>query len=107
MTLQVADRFSRYPAGRDQNDGPFNGTAFRTVHLVPALNEAKKSGRKLNVSFEGVISYGSSFLEEAFGGLVRIERFKKSDLRKTLTITNTSPYSDRYERAIWRYIDNA
>lgn len=65
--INLARDFSRYPAGRYVNDGPYSGAAFRDSYLIPAL----KSGDQLVVELDGVRGYGSSFLEEAFGGLVR------------------------------------
>ena len=65
--VNVAKEFSRYPAGRYFADGDFTGQAFRTKFLVPAL----KRKQQIVVELDGVRGYGSSFLEEAFGGLVR------------------------------------
>ena len=66
-TINVAQEFSRHPAGRYLGDGPFSGQAFRTRYLVPAI----RSNERVIIELDGVRGYGSSFLEEAFGGLVR------------------------------------
>lgn len=69
-TVHVVDMgkdFSRYPAGRTDKDGRFNGTAFRNMHLIPFIG----AGKKVIVLLDTGFSYGSSFLEEAFGGLIR------------------------------------
>lgn len=66
--INVARQFSRYPAGRYITDGPYSGAAFRDDYLLPAL----RTGSDVTVELDGVRGYGSSFLEEAFGGLVRI-----------------------------------
>ena len=65
--ISIADDFSVYPGGRTPEDGPFSGEEFRNKFLVPAL----KSKESVVIDFDGVRGYGSSFLEEAFGGLVR------------------------------------
>jgi len=65
--ISIATDFSRYPAGRTRADGPYSGELFRTKMLEPAL----AAGDHLVVNFDGARGYGSSFLEEAFGGLVR------------------------------------
>ena len=86
MTLKVinvANDFSRYPAGRYVTDGPYSGEKFRERILLPAL---KESPQKLIIEFDGARGYGSSFLEEAFGGLVRAgmdskELFDRIDFR--------------------------
>lgn len=66
-TIQVARDFSRYPAGRFRKDGPYSGEAFRDRYLLPPLRQ----GEHLVVVLDGARGYGSSFLEEAFGGLIR------------------------------------
>ncbi len=65
--ISVAKDFSKFPAGRYLSDGPASGQAFRDTLLAPAL----LTGEPVEVDFEGTVGYGSSFLEEAFGGLVR------------------------------------
>ena len=66
--INVERDFSRYPAGRYETDGPYNGQTFREKFLIPALS--KKTG-KILIELDGARGYGSSFLEEAFGGLIR------------------------------------
>lgn len=66
--INVERDFSRYPAGRYVDDGPYSGEEFRDKFLVPALSE--NTGKVL-IELDGARGYGSSFLEEAFGGLVR------------------------------------
>lgn len=66
--INIEHDFSRYPAGRYESDGPYNGQTFREKILVPALSG--KTGKVL-IELDGARGYGSSFLEEAFGGLVR------------------------------------
>lgn len=69
--ISVAKDFSKFPAGRYLSDGPASGQAFRDNLLAPAL----LTGEPVEVDFEGIVGYGSSFLEEAFGGLVREHGF--------------------------------
>ena len=65
--INVAKDFSRYPAGRFKADGPASGEEFREKFLLPALQQS----RPLVIELDGTRGYGSSFLEEAFGGSVR------------------------------------
>lgn len=58
--------FSKYPGPRYIRLGDFSGEEFRDNVLIPALQNDY-----ISVDFDGVYGYGSSFLEEAFGGLVR------------------------------------
>lgn len=66
-TINIPKDFSRYPAGRYKADGPFSGEGFRNKFLLPPL----RRGEAVTVELDGARGYGSSFLEEAFGGLVR------------------------------------
>lgn len=68
ITINVARQFSKYPAGRYLEDGPYSGQRFRDELLVPALQDINN---RVIIEFDGARGYGSSFLEEAFGGLVR------------------------------------
>lgn len=67
IVINIAKEFSRYPAGRYLADGPANGEKFREEFLVPILREKNKA----IIFMDGTRGYGSSFLEEAFGGLRR------------------------------------
>lgn len=69
MKINVATQFSKFPAGRFPQDGDFNGQRFRQAFLEPHFRSGIKG--TLEIDFTGVYGWGSSFLEEAFGGLVR------------------------------------
>lgn len=66
-TLDVGRDFSRFPGGRYKQDGRFSGEVFRETLLLPALRREAKT----RVVLDSTLGYGSSFLEEAFGGLAR------------------------------------
>jgi hypothetical protein len=82
MRISIAKAFSRFPAGRFREDGPFSGEAFREDKLLPLLRKHSE----VVVVLDGVEGYGSSFLEEAFGGLVREKYFTADELKKRLKI---------------------
>lgn len=107
MNISVAQNFSEIPAGRFSADGPYSGQRFREEILVPELVKAQKTNSILDVSLEGVEGLSSSFLEEAFGGLVREESFDKNELRKILKVSAESNVYKPYIRVIWEYIDEA
>lgn len=107
VELKIAKEYSAYPAGRDDADGPFNGEKFRKEYLLPRYKLAVERDGDLIVSLDGVKSFGSSFLEEAFGGLVRKESVKKDDLKNRLKIVIGRPGNARYQTAIDRYINQA
>lgn len=83
--IVIAEDFSPYPAGRYPEDGEFNGTTFRQDYLAPALRDSDI----VEVVFDGVAGFGSSFLEEAFGGLVREPGFNKEFLDNHLFLSTT------------------
>ena len=102
-TIRIASDFSDTPWGRFDSDGPFNGTRFREELLKPALQEEDE----VIVELDGTEGYGSSFLEEAFGGLIRKNQFSVSDLRNRLKIACTDPANTQYEPLIWTHIEKA
>jgi hypothetical protein len=67
VVIDIGKDYSRYPAGRFREDGPFSGERFREERLLGLF----QAGSKVQVLLDGTAGYGSSFLEEAFGGLVR------------------------------------
>ncbi len=80
--VNVARDFTRFPSGRYKKNGNTSGEAFREKHLEPAI----KAGEEVTVELDGTIGYGSSFLEEAFGGLVRALNTPSEVLKSKLHI---------------------
>lgn len=101
--IEVAKVFSPFPAGRFYSDGPFSGQRFREEVLVPVLQK----GEPVTVSLAGVRGCGSSFLEEAFGGLIRLGYFTRQDLAKRLTIEAGGPEYEVYKRRLEAHLDSA
>lgn len=81
QTIDLAKQFSTYPFGRYPKHGPDNGERFRTEYLEPAL----RNGGVVSVDISGARGLAPSFLEEAFGGLLR-SGFTKADLDQRLVI---------------------
>lgn len=99
--IDVAKDFSDMPYGRYDTDGYYNGTRFREEYLYPMLRD--NSG-KIIVNLNGILSGGSSFLDEAFGGLIRVHGFTAQELKERLIIN--CDYQS-ITRNINRYIDEA
>lgn len=93
----VSTDFSRYPSGRTPRDSRFSGQAFREKFLTKPLKEKKH----VYVYLDGVLGYGSSFLDEAFGGLRRRDNIPLADVEKLLHIE--TKYSD-LAWEVWSYI---
>jgi len=97
--IEIAEEFSRFPGPRYKQHGDFSGEEFREEILVPALRAAKDQDSVLIVVLDDVAGYGSSFLEEAFGGLIRAG-FSREELDKHLRIeARTSRFKHHAVRA--------
>ena len=97
--IDLARSFTPYPVGRTRSDGRYSGEAFRDDYLVPALMKGA-----VTVVMDGAKGYGSSFLEEAFGGLVRCRGFEPNQLRERLFIKTEDTLLNT---EIWNYIKEA
>ena len=98
--IEVAKDFSKFPGGRYLTDGPHSGQRFREDFLVPALNTTES----VTIELDGTLGYGSSFLEEAFGGLVRESGFSGEKLRSALCFKSRD---SSLPGEIWDYISRA
>ncbi len=106
--IDVATEFSPYPSGRFPTDGQYNGELFRTRWLVPALRRASTGDSNVVVvDIDGVRSFGSSFLEEAFAGLIRLRLFDKRFVQKHLSIRCTKPHLQFFKQNIEELIAKA
>lgn len=85
--INVAKDFTRFPSGRFRRNGSTSGEAFREDFLETPLRE----GLEVTVELDGTIGYGSSFLEEAFGGLVRTLGVAASELNLKLSLVSEDP----------------
>jgi len=85
-TVRLAS-WSDLPAGRYRDDGPNSGEAFREDVLAPALRDNDSVTLDLNE----VYGLASSWTEEVFGGLVRINKFTPEQLQKRLDLSLNSP----------------
>ncbi len=104
MVVNIAEDFSRVPAGRyHPKDGNRTGERFRNEFLRKFLDESEE---EIKINLDGAVGYPSSFLEEAFGGLVR-DGFTHEVLKKRLSITTTEARKNRYIAQIWQYIEEA
>lgn len=65
--INIAKQFSSFPFGRYKDKSDTSGQAFRDDILIPALEKFDT----VTIELDGAQGYGSSFLEETFGGLIR------------------------------------
>jgi hypothetical protein len=87
LKINIAKDFTRFPSGRFRKNGSTSGEAFRQDFLEGPI----KSGDQVTVELDGTIGYGSSFLEEAFGGLVRSLSIPAQKLKTLLILISSDP----------------
>lgn len=99
--VNIVEDFHPYPAGRYVEDGGGNGTSFREKFILPTI----LTGEDVEITLDGAPGYPSSFLEEAFGGLVRAH-VPAEVIRQHLKFKASKGY-ERYVDKIWAFIEKA
>ncbi len=108
LELNIARDFSKTPAGRSKKaHGHHSGENFRETKLFPMLKQAINSNSKLVVFLDGTAGYPASFLDEAFGGLIRERLCDKEMVKKHLIVKAKNPAYQAYKKLIERYINEA
>ncbi len=102
IKIVVRKEFARIPGARSRDDGPASGEEFRETLLAPKLRLALESGEKLVVDMDGTAGFAASFLEEAFGGLLRESGFTIQEVERHLVVL--SPEDPLVEQRIRRYV---
>ena len=85
--LNIARDFSFEPAGRYLTDGDASGEAFRENYLKPKIELLKEGEKLIIILDDGIQAYSSSFLREAFAGMVKYGYISKDSLLDKLSIT--------------------
>lgn len=94
----VKEEFSKWPAGRYESHGPNSGEVFRgIVNLLLAMHD------EVFIDFAGIMGVPASFIEEAFGGLVRECGWTRSELLTRLQFLSTLDQEDK----MWEAIEDA
>ena len=104
MEISIAKEFSRTPGGRFRFMGPDSGEEFREI-LLKALK--KKPPQQVTVIVDGVEGYGSSFLEEAFGGLVRVSSLPPQEVLERVSVVAKHPEFQTYALEARQYMLDA
>lgn len=91
LIIKIASEFTKTPGPRNRTEGEFSGEQFREEILCTKLEKAFNEDLKLIVDLDGTYGYGTSFLEEAFGGVARIYGADKV-LKHIKFISNEEPY---------------
>lgn len=104
MSARVAEfdigvDFNPFPGGRFIEDGPASGEEFRD-RLAKLLTE----NDKVVILFDNAMGYGSSFLEEAFGGLIRKNIISRDELLQKLELRTDQ---ESVKNSVINYINEA
>jgi len=103
-TVEVAQAFSKTPGGRFARLGPYSGEQFR-MELEEILLRTRPD--IVSVVLDGTEGYGSSFLEEAFGGLVRSGVIPSDELKRRVKIVARTSLFQPYADEAKNYFDDA
>ena len=91
--LKVATDFSDIPGPRYIREGSYSGEDFRERVLLPLILECIENQDTLQIDLDGTQGYGTSFLEEAFGGLIRENHLTLSEISNHLSfVSDEEPY---------------
>jgi len=69
--IKIAEVFSISPGSRHPDEGDYSGQEFREKILIPMFRKCLNAKQFLTIDLDGTLGYGTSFLEEVFGGLAR------------------------------------
>ena len=103
IRIKICDDFSDAPGGRYISEGDFSGELFRESILIQKYKEAIEQKTDLEIDFDGCYGFGTSFLEEAFGGMVRVHH--EHGMLKKLRFISTE--DETIPRNIRKYIEKA
>lgn len=105
LEISIAKDFSTVPGARYPNEGDFSGQEFRNDVLIPKIKEALSNHVHLIINLDGTAGYGTSFLEEAFGGLIRIDGYSFYELNNLMEFISME--DDEYIDEIKSYMKDA
>lgn len=107
IAVNISKDFSPTPGPRYIDEGSHSGEEFRIEILYPKVKQAIENNMGITIVLDGTDGYGTSFLEEAFGGLIRTNKLNYDDIKKRVSlISNEEDYliddineylSDAYE----------
>ncbi len=100
MKYCIAEQFTRYPGPRYEKQGPYSGQKFLNDVLIPNIER----GEDITIDLDGTVGYGPSFLDEAFGGLIREGTLTFEEFTKRIDFISSRDY---ITKEIMAYARNA
>lgn len=88
LEIRIAKDFSKTPGARLMASGDYSAELFRKTILFPKMKEAIEKNIPLVVYLDGVAGYAASFLEEAFGGLIRVHKIPYEKTQSLLKLVS-------------------
>lgn len=99
IEYDFAKEYSEYPGPRDEGIGPFSGERFREEVLEKLY--AEKQPILLNI--DGVqISFGPSFLSEAFGLFAK--KYSLETFNEYIKVKDDSEKAKRFKEKMMEYV---
>lgn len=71
IKISIAENFSKTPGPRLIKEGSNSAELFLQQSLEEQFKSVLDTDSKLEINLDGTLGYGTSFLEEIFGGLAR------------------------------------
>lgn len=82
ITINIGKDFSKIPAGRYRTDGPDSAECLRDDYIEPRL----RTWPFMTLEMDDTYGHSASFLEELFGGLIRVHGFQYPDICNRIQI---------------------
>lgn len=86
IKINISKDFSATPGPRYIKEGNFSGELFRKEILFDRVSEALEKDISFEINLDGTAGYGTSFLEESFGGLIRIHKLSYEKIIEKMTL---------------------
>ena len=99
MKIKISEDFSKEPYGR------LDGSIFRDMILMPKLVYSHNTKEKIIIDFDDCFGTCTAFLEEAFGGLIRVYKYNKKTILKKIEIVSND--DETVPELIEKYLTNA
>lgn len=101
--IKFSEDFTDMPIGRYRSEGSHSGEVFREDHLIPALE--LYGDDVVTVDLSDIYGMGGSFMDEAFGGLIRENGYTANDILERLEIVGDDFLKEEIEDNLKFYFD--
>ena len=105
MRIVLANLYGPFLGARFREDGEASGQEFREDYILPALHKLA-DGQRLVINIDAT-SPSASFLEECFGGLIRVEGLERDLILAKIVIEAESEAAQEFKKLAMTFIDEA